>query len=276
MMRRTKMRTVGVALLAVLSGSATSFAITAAGLREALGGDDKVTVVDLRANHLYQKSHVPGAINIPHRVVAAKSLPPLGRVVVYCDGLGSTYAPACVAALNAKPGIEAEALEGGYAAWQTEVGETTKASGMTKGNGVAVITYDKLVASGGADMIVVDLSKSGVVGSGVAGDKRAKGEAFSVKGFCQKKLPGANVTRNVDGYLKRHRDGLLVLVDDDNETAMRKAVHLRASGYKRVVVLAGGAEILKRGGRSGLKRVGTSIGITDRGAVREATEGGEE
>ena len=80
------------------------------------------------------------------------------------------------------------------------------------------------------------------------------------------------MTHNVDGYLKRHRDGLLVLVDDDNETAMEKAIYLRASGYKRVVVLAGGAEILKREGRAGTKRVGTSVGITDEGAVREAVE----
>ncbi|MDG2124706.1 MAG: rhodanese-like domain-containing protein [Verrucomicrobiales bacterium] len=272
-----KMRAMGVALLALLSGSATSFAITAAGLREALDGEQKVTVVDLRSNHLFQESHIPGAINISHRVVERKSLPPLGRVVVYCDGLGSTYAPACVVALNAKPGIQAEALEGGYAAWQTEAGETTQATGMKEGNGVAVITYDKLVASGGEDMIVVDLSRGEAKANGGAvGDKGKKGTAFTVKGFCQTKLPGANMTSNVDGYLKRHRDGLLVLVDDDNETAMRKAVRLRASGYKRVVVLAGGAEILKRGGRAGSKRIGTSVGITDRGAVGEATEEGEE
>ena len=178
-MMRTNRRTVGLVLLALLAGSATSFAVTAAGLREALESGEKVTVVDLRSNREYQEGHIAGAINISHRVVERKQLPPLGRVVVYCDGLGSTYAAGCVAVLNAKPGIQAEALEGGYAAWQTESGQTTQAAGLSGGNGVAVITYDKLVASGGAEMIVVDLSKGGVGG---AGDKRKKGGGFFGEG----------------------------------------------------------------------------------------------
>lgn len=278
MMIRTRTTTVGLALAVLLAGSSASFAITAAGLKEALDRGDKITVVDLRSNREYQESHIPGAINIMHRMVEQKQLPPMGRVVVYCDGLGSAYAPACVAALNAKGGIQAEALEGGYAAWLTESKQTTGAAGLSPGSGVEVITYEKLVASGGADMIVVDLCK-GEGGHGkaeVPGEKGEAGTPFSIKSFCQKHLPGANLTRNVDGYLKRHREGLMVLVDDDNQTATQKAMLLRASGYKRVVVLAGGAEILKRGGRAGSKRIGSSISVDGEGVETGDAEAGEE
>jgi hypothetical protein len=51
-------------------------------------------------------------------------------------------------------------------------------------------------------------------------------------------------------------DDLIVLVDDDNESATKVAQRLRAAGYSRVQVLAGGELILQFEGRPGLERQG--------------------
>ena len=57
---------------------------------------------------------------------------------------------------------------------------------------------------------------------------------------------------------------LMVLIDDDNQSAKIVARKLRAGGNKRVVIHIGGEEMIKRKGRSGLGRIGgTSIPMND-------------
>ena len=55
---------------------------------------------------------------------------------------------------------------------------------------------------------------------------------------------------------------LLVIIDNDDTSARATAQKIEASGYKRVVVLAGGEEIIKREGKSGLARSGSAASIT--------------
>lgn len=54
-------------------------------------GIDAIVVIDTRSEALYNVSHVPGAINFPHRLMDAQSTEQLDRskvYVTYCDGIG--------------------------------------------------------------------------------------------------------------------------------------------------------------------------------------------
>lgn len=223
----------------------------------------KVTVVDLRSTEDYQRSHIPGAINLPQQLVAGKRLPPLGRVIAYCDGLGSTYAAGCVAALNTKPGIQAEPLEGGYAAWKSFTNVTADTRRVTPDQ-PKTITYQELQATGGEGVVLVDVRKPQAVAA--AGKPRVNlGE------FRQRHLPKAATVSNPAQRLRtlkepgrgfRRAPSLFVVIDDDHQSAQQTAERIRAMGYERVVVLAGGEDILRREGRPGLGRQGGSAPVT--------------
>jgi rhodanese-related sulfurtransferase len=54
-------------------------------------GIASIVVIDTRSEALYAQSHVPGAINFPHRLMTAQSTAALDRskvYVTYCDGIG--------------------------------------------------------------------------------------------------------------------------------------------------------------------------------------------
>src|SRR4249920_2547602 len=65
-------------------------------LNEALGRGDKILLVDTRSPDAYARSHIPGAVNIPHRTMNATTTAHLDKgdlIVTYCDGIrcnGST------------------------------------------------------------------------------------------------------------------------------------------------------------------------------------------
>src|SRR6185312_15872774 len=65
-------------------------------LNEALGRGDKILLVDTRSPEAYRRSHLPGAINIPHRTMGTDTTAHLDKgtlVVTYCVGIrcnGST------------------------------------------------------------------------------------------------------------------------------------------------------------------------------------------
>jgi rhodanese-related sulfurtransferase len=67
-------------------------------LNEALGRGDKLLLVDTRSPEAYRKSHIPGAMNIPHRTMSNATTAHLDKgalIVTYCDGIrcnGSTKA----------------------------------------------------------------------------------------------------------------------------------------------------------------------------------------
>ncbi len=226
-----------------------------------LKGGAKVTVVDLRGTDDYQRSHIPGAINLPHQLVAGKRLPPLGRVIAYCDGLGSTYGADCVAALNAKPGIQAEPLEGGYAAWKTFTNVSADTRRITPDQ-PKTITYQELEATRGEGVVLVDVRKT----QAVTGKPRV-----NLAEFRKRHLPKATTVSNPAVRLRalkeqgrgfRRAPSLFVVVDDDHQSAQQTAERIRAMGYERVVVLAGGEDILRREGRPGLGRQGGSAPVT--------------
>ncbi len=259
-------------------------AITAVDLKASLDAGEAITVIDLRANDAYRNAHIPGAINIHHRIIPKKKLPRLGRVVAYGDGVGDAFVEGCVADLNAKTGIEAEVLEGGFAAWRGSVKIDTAGAGLVNPPREPIITYQRLLKTLGRNVVIVDLCKqAGGGGKGDAESHQAAGEEGDASGelkrFCRHDLPGANISHNPSGLLRRIKEDptgagpLIVLVDDDNRSAIEAARRMHAAGYKRAVALAGGAEIIRRRGKSGFKRVGGVLPLQFRNESRR--KGGE-
>lgn len=261
------MKTLLSLILTLTAASAT--AGTPAELDALLKSGTRVTVVDLRSTEAYQRGHIPAAINIPHRLVAEKKLPALGRVVAYCDGLGSTYAGECVASLNAKPGVQAEALEGGYAAWQTFTNVTAESASVRK-ESPRTITYADLEATKGQGIVIVDVRRDAAPAAASA-TAAPPPEKLNLATFRQEKVPAAAVTSDAFGLISRLKSGngrfarapsLFVVIDNDNASAMATATRIQQAGYKRVVVLAGGEEIIRRGGKSGVSRQGAAAPVT--------------
>lgn len=87
-------------------------------VKAAIDAGEPVTLIDVRNSGAYRYCHIAGAINIPAQVCELKKLPPLGRVIVYGDGLKLARTDAAADALNAKDGIEADVLDGGITKWQ--------------------------------------------------------------------------------------------------------------------------------------------------------------
>jgi rhodanese-related sulfurtransferase len=89
-------------------------------LNEALGRGDKILLVDTRSPEAYSGSHIPGAVNIPHRTMSAATTGHLDKealIVTYCDGIrcnGSTKG-----ALNmVQLGFRVKELIGGLDCWR--------------------------------------------------------------------------------------------------------------------------------------------------------------
>lgn len=226
-----------------------------------LQAGEKITFVDVRSTDFYQKGHLPGAINVPVAILAEKRLPRLGTVVVYDDGLGGDAAVNALFALNRKPGIAAEILDGGYAGWVAAKGETTTAFGAAKEE-LPMITYQKLKTASADDTVLVDLRRA-PTNSGPATRSTMPQPLTDLR----TEFPGVPVTRspfNVPGVRKSGLPGsggspLLVLVDNGDGSAQETARALRANGNTRVVILVGGETAIARKGETGLQRLGHTV-----------------
>ncbi|MDP0500162.1 MAG: rhodanese-like domain-containing protein [Verrucomicrobiota bacterium JB022] len=269
-------------LLAALATTAPlGWALTVEELADAIVAGDAPVVIDLRPTTLYQQGHIPGAISIPLPLLAQRQLPPFGEVVVYADGFGRQDAAEAVRLLSQKKGIEPDLLEGGYAAWQTRSGVTTEPKGMTQ-ESPPTISYQELQGALGEDVVIYDLRASASArplrASAVAGTTSAPEPESLSQHFPQAQVRRGNPLQDVAGRASRPaplrasasqattasnpllKSGgsaaspLIVLVDDDNQSAVETARQLRAAGYERVAVLAGGETILQYDGRSGTDR----------------------
>ncbi len=256
--------TVGlVGLLAV-----PAMALTAAELAVLLEEKAPVSLIDVRDASLFQRGHIPNAINVPVRVLSLKKLPPLGRVVVYGRGLGQEDMVAALYFLNEKPGIDAELLEGGYAAREMARGTTTESAGLHEGDNLNVISYQSLqnlhVEDG--DVVLVDLRTPPPL------SRQSVSSSENQPVSLSEKFPGKQVVKSpfdvagVPGSGKLARQSnkplpLMVLIDDGDGKAQEMARILKANGVQRVVVLAGGERILERDGAAGLQRMG--MGATE-------------
>ena len=68
-----------------------NFEIDAWDLKVALDAGERVIVIDARSSSAFAVGHIPGAVNIPHRLMNEESTAHLDKstwVVTYCDGIG--------------------------------------------------------------------------------------------------------------------------------------------------------------------------------------------
>jgi rhodanese-related sulfurtransferase len=238
---------------AILAVGVNLPAITPADALASLNKGEKLTFIDVRPLADYKVGHIANAISVPAQLVPAKQLPPLGRVVVYDDGLGQNTATAAAEALNRKTGISAEALQGGYASWQDGLGATTEMRGVTPVQ-PHYITYDTLKKLQSADVVLVDLRQSASATSRLNVTNKLTNLAAE--------FPQARVAASPQMAIKRTSSTaaspLFVLIDNGDGSAVETARVLRAGGTHRCVILAGGEKMLERHGQPGLNRLGST------------------
>ena len=109
-----------------------AFEIDSWDLKVALESGEDVIVIDARSPEAYQKEHIPGAINIPHRKMNEEAIAGLDRtalVVTYCDGIGCNASTK--GALNmARIGFRVKELIGGLDWWKRD-GHGTEGAGAS-------------------------------------------------------------------------------------------------------------------------------------------------
>lgn len=253
---------------ALFGFAGAAFAISPTQVQQLLNSGEKITFVDVRLNVLFQRGHIPGALNIPAQLVPQKQLPPLGRVVVYDGGLGEGTAPAAAAALNQKPGIIAEVLDGGYAAWQMAQSSTTQSGGL-KPEEIPLITYAQLAKAQSANVVLVDLRHAPTAVTSAMPSNQAAAKVAPPLTDLSAEFPKARVVHSpftaaltpVKPLAAGATPPLLVLIDNGDGRARQMARALKANGITRFAVLAGGEQILSVHGQAGLQRIGTSITV---------------
>ncbi len=101
-------------------------------LKVALEAGRNIVVIDARSPEAYQREHIPGAINIPHRTMSEETTGHLDRtalVVTYCDGIGCNASTK--GALNmARLGFQVKELIGGLDWWKRD-GHATEGTAAT-------------------------------------------------------------------------------------------------------------------------------------------------
>jgi len=227
-------------------------AVTPEEFQDAVAQGERITLIDVRNQSQYQEDHIPGAINIPATVVGVKRLPPLGRVVVYGDGIRTDLTGEAVVSLNAKKGIRAEMLEGGFGRWQASRLQTTGKAGLAK-TGVRYLSYQELkkASTANPEMVLVDLREKG---DQVLTDLGEEFPLQSVVGLARGPK-GWDISPCLEDAVRKM---LFVLIDNGKEDSLEVARALTTAGIKRVVALVGGEMSLKRKGVSEKKTVVTT------------------
>lgn len=241
---------------------------TARDLQDLLSRGEPVTVVDIRGAAAFAEAHIPGAMNVPAEIVAEKRLPPLGRVVVCGDGLRAGDLARAVAALNVKPGIRAESLEGGMAAWEALAQTSTREGGLGK-RGERYVSYDELqqAALENPNLVLVDLRQvklEAAAAQQVAGSSARKSGAPAEDDLAGRfanrervrleRGPGGQVSAaKLTARKDQDHRKVYVLIDDGDGEAEKVAHRLKAAGIGQVVILAGGDRAIVRDGKAGLR-----------------------
>lgn len=255
--------TVAFVMAAVLLPGAC-LAVDAQTLKEMLDHGEKVTVIDIRSQELYRAGHIRDAIHIPAGIIARKPLPPIGRVVVCGDGIRNDITQKAVEALNAKAGIEAEMLEGGFSAWNARNFPKFQRPGIRKEQ-CRYITYQEFqkARATNRNLVLVDVRRLQEKQRKIEQDKSIPGaEDFS---DLSEKFPGLEVIRLdrkglVGGHngenvsiaaFSKEQKAVYVIIDSGDGTAEKMAHRLYGAGIRQVVVLVGGERTLRREGMPG-------------------------
>jgi rhodanese-related sulfurtransferase len=234
-------------LLAMVAGNVRAMSVEEFLVRT--GNDRGVTVIDIRAQALFAQSHIPNAINIPASVLERKRLPPLGSVVVYGDGIDEAALQRSLDLLNSKRGIQAEGLDGGFAAWLSSQSVSQEKQGIELASSHD-LTFQQLetLAKTDPSLVLVDMRTldNRISLRDVFGDVSVLKVGLNTRGQGN---VYASVARAILRQSTARSSKLFVLVDDGDGSA-RDVVHrLHAASLKRVAVLTGGELALRSRGQ---------------------------
>ena len=103
-------------------------------LQGALESGENFTVIDARSPESFQREHIPGAINIPHRMMSPETTAQIDKntvVVTYCDGIGCNGSTK--GAVNMlKLGFRVKELIGGLDWWKRDGHKTHTVTSVDK------------------------------------------------------------------------------------------------------------------------------------------------
>jgi rhodanese-related sulfurtransferase len=103
-------------------------------LNVALQSGENITVIDARSAEAFQREHIPGAVNIPHRSMSPETTRHVDKnalVVTYCDGVGCNGSTK--GAVNMlKLGYRVKELIGGIDWWKRDGHRTHTAAASDK------------------------------------------------------------------------------------------------------------------------------------------------
>ena len=236
--------------MAALLWAGPARAITVDELRARRDAGEAYTLIDIRRSVFFRRGHIPGALNIRGKVLETKRLPHLGSVVVIGNGLEVAATMAAVESLDARPGIDAEMLEGGMPAWESRNFQRTGKREDVQRYPVAELPWSDFdeVAKTSPDVVLVDLRQR-IAGKTDLGrkypDVRRIGPFAARRGESAAKRAIRAVLRLPEVKTAQ----LIALIDDADGTAEKVARRLRAGGVRRVAVLIGGERALATDGQ---------------------------
>ncbi len=91
-------------------------------MNDSLTRGENIKVIDARSNEAYQTEHIPGSINLPHRLISAESTSDLDKntlYISYCDGIGCNASTKGAYNLT-KLGFKVKELMGGLDWWKRD------------------------------------------------------------------------------------------------------------------------------------------------------------
>jgi len=106
-------------------------------LKESIANAEAIVIIDARSAEAFITEHIPGAINIPHRIMNKESTSHLDRsktYVTYCDGIGCNASTKGAYKLS-ELGFRVKELMGGIDWWKRDGYET---HGSKASSGLAV------------------------------------------------------------------------------------------------------------------------------------------
>jgi len=262
----------------LIAGQNLCFAITAEELKGLMEQNARITIIDTRSRSEFAQGYILNAINIPCDILKDKTLPPIGKVVVYGDGMRKEDVQIAVDALNGQQGIDADILKGGYPVWVNQNNYRSPQFGIRK-DMFPSITYQKLKkadSEADKDITIIDLRYASQ--NNVSGKKKFNNNQieknltnlseifpalYIIKPDVQiSKGVGTNSTGKISGLSgisKKQGHHLYILIDMGDGTSQKIARRLKAKGITQTAILIGGEKIVKRKGEPGTGSVVTEF-----------------
>lgn len=285
---KKRLPTVYLLTAASFAGVGLSHAeIRPAEVAQLLDAGESIALIDVRGTGDFTRNHIPGAMNIPERIVDPLRLPSSRTVVIYDDGIGRANAGAVVERATEAGRDDVWELSGGLAAWESAGLPTTATKGFQR-ESIPGITYQNLTEAQGRGVVLLDVRQGAAdTGDGdepVAESRRdltdleaafPEARVISRRGGDDTGAEPAAAATSASPASIDPEDELIVVIDDGDGSGEETVRNLRASGNRRVVLLAGGERILRREGRPGLERQSMGMRIID-GAEIDLDEGAEQ